>query len=98
MAMLKLKRIDAMSVAKLEGMLFFILGIIAGILVLISMLTSPVFLEGISFWGIILGAVFALALTPLFYGALGFVMGMILTFLCNVVIKMIGGIKLEFGR
>jgi hypothetical protein len=92
-----LKRIGALSCAKVAGTLYGLIGILIGaIFALISSL-------GLAFgrsgdgpaW---LGAIFgvgSIILFPLFYGILGFIGGLIMAGLYNLLAGFVGGIEVE---
>lgn len=97
--MQEVKKIDIVSLAKIEGALGAILGFIAGLIV-----------AGFSsmFWGFAsmaeagvprgAGALFgvtAIIAFPIIYGILGFIGGIITAFLYNIVAGVVGGIEIE---
>ena len=80
-----LKRIDPMSVAKVEAVILAIAGFFVGI-------TMSVFSAMIGFP---YGAV-SIVILPIMYGVVGFVAGAVGAVIYNVVAEKIGGIKLDF--
>ena len=96
--MVIIKKVGALSLAKLETVVMAIFGLIVGIFyaVFSSLLnsTSTEYSTGISltlgWWGIIV--------FPIFYGVLGFVTGIIGAWLYNLVSRWVGGIELEFKK
>ena len=89
-----LKSVGVMSVAKIMGLLYGCLGLIfAPMFLLIGLLGSFAGQDKMPFAGIF-GVVFAI-LMPLFYGAMGFVTGVIGAFLCNLLAKWMGGFEFE---
>lgn len=90
---IKIKKIDAMSVGKIMGLLYAIIGFIIGAFFsLFAVLRSMAPGEGIvnAMFGIL-----AIVFLPLFYGVLGFVGGIITAWLYNVLAGSIGGVILE---
>ena len=93
-----LKRIGPMSCAKISGLLYALLGLIAGVfLSFFSLLLGSVASEysgGGMFTGLFgIGAIIFL---PIFYGLLGFVMGGISAWIYNLVAGWVGGLEMEF--
>ena len=92
--MKKVKRIKAVSLGKIFGAMYVIMGLIFGGVVAIFMVLGDTFFasenntEGI-FFGI--GAIIIL---PIIYGLLGFVFGVTSGWLYNVVSKWIGGLEI----
>jgi len=90
-----LKRVGVLSVGKIMGAIYVVLGLlIGGIVSLFAVL-------GASFGGRealpgIVGGVAAIVLLPIFYGILGFLGGIITAALYNVAARLLGGIELEF--
>jgi hypothetical protein len=91
---LVLKKIDILSVAKLEGLLLAIVGLIIGIVVAIVSVTVG-FAASLGSMGAGYG-VLAIIIMPIYMGIMGFVAGAIMAFLYNTVAERIGGIKIEF--
>ena len=97
-----IKSIGPMSLAKIMGLLYAGLGFIFGCLfALFSLLGGAAMMAGNQegsamgggfMAGIGLGAVI---LFPIFYGVMGFIMGLISALLFNVVTKFAGGLELE---
>lgn len=84
-----LKSIKPLSLAKIQGLVMFALGIIlallAGILIKLTQELPPNFyLE--------------LALTPVSYGIGGFLMGLVTAFLYNKFANKIGGVEFEMKK
>lgn len=97
--MTELKRLNPMSVAKLQGLLGVIGGLIVGILVAIFTSIAGSALQqaggqggsGLAF----LGGVGAIVGMPIMYGVVGFIGGLIGAWLYNLVAKWVGGIEIE---
>ena len=97
---MKLKRIGVLSAGLVSGALYLLLGLIFGALVsMVVMLgiASEGFggRDGGEFFGLIFG-VGAIIFIPLFYGTLGFFLGIITAFFYNLIAKIMGGIEVEF--
>jgi hypothetical protein len=92
-----LKRLGVLSVAKLEAIIMFIMGLFIGIFYAIfsSAFDSidpslkPV-MAGLGWMGIII--------IPIVYGILGFVMGAVGAWAYNLLAKWVGGIELEIVK
>ncbi len=69
------------------GAIYLIIGLIAGVLLFVLSLVVP---EQTAF-----GGVAALILSPLLYGVLGFIGGIIVAALYNLVAPLVGGIRIE---
>ena len=91
-----IKRIDPLSVAKVGGALYVLLGIVIG--AILSLIAS------IGFAGTNAGdpqrfplffGVAAILWAPLFYGAIGFIGGLITSAAYNVLARFIGGVSVE---
>jgi hypothetical protein len=89
-----IRSVGIFSVAKMMGALYAMLGlIVGGLFALVS-------LAGVQVEGggpMVAFGVFSLILFPLMYGILGFIGGLIMAFLYNIVASMVGGIELELG-
>lgn len=94
-----LKKFNAMSVAKVSGLLYGLLGLLIGALVaLMSLIGSGTAAmaakSGKPLFGLLLGAGAVVGL-PLFYGGLGFVTGYLGALMYNWVAQMAGGLEFE---
>ena len=92
---LVLSKLDVMSVAKIEAVLMFVVGIIYGVL---ASFFIPFKVEAITgSLGLAAGLGFAsLIIMPILYAVVGFFSGAIGAFLYNIAADKIGGIKMEF--
>ena len=96
-----IRRFGVLSVAKIWGTLYALFGLIAGVILALislaggfaSMATQENGGPG-AFMGIFFG-VGAVIFAPLFYGALGFIVGLIGSALYNWLAGMVGGIEVE---
>lgn len=90
-----IRRIGPVSVAKIAGVLYALMGFIFGAIIsLISLVGGAFAPEDSGFGGMMFGAAAVIAL-PIFYGVLGFVMTLIAAALYNLVSGWIGGIELD---
>jgi hypothetical protein len=96
-----LRKINVLSLAKVQAVFMAIFGLI---MALLSGLVVTVFGDKLSAYYAAAGAgapVFSwvsVILTPAIYAVIGFISGAILALLYNLVAKFVGGIKIEFGK
>ncbi|MBI2107820.1 hypothetical protein HYT54_01725 [Candidatus Woesearchaeota archaeon] len=93
--MVKIKKIGILSLGKIMGILYALMGLILGaILSLISLIGSALSSNG---FGIFIGmfGIGAIIFLPIFYGVIGFVFGLITALLYNLVASWIGGLEIE---
>jgi hypothetical protein len=91
-----LRRIGPLSVAKVSGVLYAIMGLLFGAIVsLISLVAASVRPGSDAGPFAALFGVGAIIWLPLFYGCIGFVASLVMAALYNAVAGMVGGIKLE---
>jgi len=90
-----LKRIGPYSCAKVSAVLYFIIGLLVGLLFsLIALIGATI---GNSPESMIFG-VGAVVIFPIFYGIIGFIGGAFMAWLYNRVVGWIGGIEMEFDE
>ena len=92
-----IKRIGPLSVGKIAGTLYAVMGVLIGAVVsLIAMVGSSLGSDtgSASGFGALLG-VGAIVIFPVLYGGLGFVFTMLAAALYNIVAGMVGGIELD---
>ena len=96
--MKELKRVGILSCGKITGMLYVVIGFIAGgFLALMSLVGLGIAAsegETDAFFGAMFG-VGAIIFLPLFYGVLGFIGGLITALLYNLVASWVGGLEVE---
>jgi hypothetical protein len=94
-----LKRVGVMSCAKISGAMYALIGLIAGaIFALFSLVGAGFAAAAAESSSPLLGMLFgvgAIIILPLFYGAIGFVGGLISAALYNWLAGIVGGIELE---
>ncbi len=96
--MQEIRRIDVVSFAKIEGALGAVIGLIVGVFAALIGIAMGGFADmaGMEFpgMGLFLGAA-AIIFVPIVYGIAGFIGGLIVAALYNLVAGWIGGIKVE---
>jgi hypothetical protein len=90
------KRIGPLSVGKIAGTLYAVMGVLIGAVVSLIAMAGGMSSDaaGASGMGALLG-VGAIVVFPILYGGLGFVFTMLAAALYNVVAGMVGGIELD---
>ena len=92
-------RVGPLSAAKVAGLLYVVIGLIAGALVsLFSMAGAAIGAGSGNGDGAMFGAFFgvgAIILLPIFYGFFGFVGTLLMAALFNVAAGMVGGIEVD---
>ena len=89
------KRIGPLSVAKVSGALYALMGLVIGaVMSAISVVGGAMGGSESGMMGLIFGAA-AVILLPLLYGCIGFVMSLIGASLFNLAAGWVGGIELE---
>lgn len=87
-----IKRVDPASIAKVLGAIYAILGlIIGGVLFLFTAVGAG--LNGAP--GGVLGGLAAMLFLPLLYGAMGFIGGLLVAAIYNVVAGFVGGVRMD---
>jgi uncharacterized membrane protein len=92
-------RVGPLSVAKVAGLLYVVIGLIAGcVLSLVAMVGGFAASAGDANVAGPLAALFgvgAIVILPIFYGVLGFIGSLIMAALFNVAAGMVGGIEVD---
>lgn len=97
MAAMTIRRVGVLSVGKIYGALSGGMGLLLGaIFALVSAVGGSGWLgpDAPGFMGVMFG-VGAIIFLPLFYGAMGFVIGLIGAALYNLLAGVVGGVKIE---
>jgi hypothetical protein len=91
-----IKRINPMSIAKIAGVVYAVIGLLIGAILSLAAIGGSMFLpqENGGAFGAIFG-VAAIVLAPIFYGALGFVTTFIGALLFNAASGLTGGVEIE---
>jgi hypothetical protein len=99
MTVLTIKSIHILSLAKVLGLLYALLGFIVGsLLTCVSLLGATAALSESGAEAGPLGVLFGLGsiiILPIFYGVIGFIGGIITAFLYNLIAGWVGGIEIE---
>lgn len=97
---MKLRRIGAISLAKICGILYGAIGLIIGLMVSFAVILGVVVgsrlensIEPLAGTFIGLAAIF---LFPIFYGIIGFITGLFSAGIYNLATRFVGGLELEF--
>ena len=91
--MVIIKRIGAVSVGKIFGLLYAIIGLIEGLLfALLSLFGGAI--AGVAFSSALFG-VGSIIIFPIMFGIMGFISGVLMAFLYNLAAGWIGGIEVE---
>lgn len=91
------RRFGVLSVAKIMGVLYALIGLIVGAFISLFALVGAAFLSSNSGMGggSVLFGVGAIILLPILYGVMGFIGGIITAALYNLLAGMIGGVEIE---
>lgn len=93
-----IRRVDPLSVGKIAGLLYAIMGLVFGAVFSLIALAGATFAasagEEAPFVGLIFGAG-AVIVLPVVYGVMGFIMTAIMAVIYNVLAGMVGGVRLE---
>jgi hypothetical protein len=97
---MKLKKIRVLSLGKILGIIFSFFGLIVGIIVAISSLQLRIASKSVENGVILAGLPTGLELIsmiafPLFYGLIGFLAGILIAFIYNLVARIFGGLEIE---
>jgi hypothetical protein len=94
--MTKIKSLGVLSVAKIEGLIGVIMGLVLGVLfALVGAGISGMMGGDRGGWGMMYGGGFAIIILPIMYGVCGFIGGAIVAWVYNLVAGWIGGIEIE---
>jgi hypothetical protein len=93
-----INRVGPLSAAKIAGALYAILGLIFGAIISVIALGGGMAANSDEPGAAAMGAIFgagAVILLPLFYGALGFLMTLLMAALFNMTARMVGGVQID---
>ena len=97
-----LTSVGVLSCGKVMGVMYGAMGLIVGFIVAASSLLGAAFGSAASdHWAALLGTLLgvgAIVVFPVFYGAMGFVGGLISALFYNWIAGLIGGIEVEFEQ
>ena len=89
-----LKRVGAMSLAKISGVLYAVIGLIVGGCISLLAVAGMAAQQSGSFMGAMFG-VGAIIVLPIFYGLLGFIGALITAGLYNLLAGAVGGVQID---
>ena len=95
-----INRVGPLSVAKLAGMLYAILGLIFGAIISLIALAGGMAANSDEPGAAVVGTIFgagAVILLPIFYGGLGFVMTLLMAALYNFAARIVGGVHIDMS-
>lgn len=92
--MFRLRAIGVLSCAKIFAVVQAAIGVLIGFLILIFGIVGAAVVPASQKLGMV-GIIILSVLTPVLYGALGFVMGALWAFVYNLAAQSIGGVELE---
>lgn len=88
------RKVGAVSLGKIMGIIYAVFGLIFGAIVSIISLLGAASAEGSGAFGAMMG-VGAIIIVPIVYGVMGFIAGIITALIYNVAAGWVGGINLE---
>ena len=95
--MIQVKRLGVLSLGKMLGLLYALLGFIIGLIFSCVSLVGSVAmiseLGGEGAFGLLFG-IGSIVLFPIFYGVIGFIAGLLVAFLYNIIARFVGGIEI----
>ena len=90
-----IRRVGALSCARVAGLLYLIMGFLFGAFVSTFSMGGPMFFDqSPGMFGMMFGAG-AIVVLPLLYGVFGFVMTFVMALLFNLVVGITGGIEVD---
>jgi hypothetical protein len=92
--MMIVQRIGVLSVGKMMGLTYAIIGFIPGVIVSLAALAGAGLGGGGGGAGLLFG-VGAVIILPIFYGGIGFVGGIISAAIYNALVSVVGGIEID---
>lgn len=93
-----INRVGPLSIAKLAGMLYVILGLIFGAIISLIALAGGMAAQSDEPGAAAMGAIFgagAVIVLPVIYGGMGFVMTLLMAALYNVTARIVGGVEID---
>lgn len=103
MAEMTIRRVGVFSVAKMQGLLMFVIGLIIGVLYGLFFMIfgaaiaalAPNADQAIGGVGPIVGGLVIMVVVPIMYGIMGFIGGAIGALIYNIAAGIVGGIKID---
>jgi hypothetical protein len=91
-----IRRVGALSCAKVAGLLYLIIGLVFGAFVSLFALGGSMFADApFGGFGQMLFGAGAIVILPICYGFFGFVMTLVMASLFNLVVEITGGIEVD---
>lgn len=98
MALQTISRIGVLSLAKMLGVMYALLGIaLGGILTLFSLMGAALGGRDSGGAAAMMFGVGAVVIFPVLYGCIGFVVGLIMAPVYNLVVRIMGGLEIELS-
>jgi len=104
MAEMTIRRFSVFSVAKIQGLLAFVIGLLIGIMYGLFFMILGGFMSSLAPRGdsqalggvssVVVGLIFMIVI-PVFYGILGFIGGLIAALVYNLAAGVVGGVRFE---
>jgi len=94
--MMILKKINALSLAKIYGAIMAFTGLIFGVLLAIINLSLPQTAQPMMFYSSF--GLLSVIFLPIFYGIIGFIAGLVTGIIYNLVSKYVGGLELDLEK
>ena len=95
---MKIRRIGALSLGKMLGGLYLLMGLVFGAIFSLTSLLGFAMIPAEEGGGALIGLLFGLGaviVLPIFYGVMGFLGGLLVAVIYNLVAGLFGGIELE---
>jgi hypothetical protein len=93
-----INRVGPLSVAKIAGTLYAILGLIFGAIISLLAMAGALAVNSEEAGAAAFGAIFgvgAVVLLPILYGGFGFVMTLLMAALFNMTARLVGGVQID---
>ncbi|MFE4105868.1 hypothetical protein [Almyronema epifaneia] len=91
-----IKKLDILSVGKIQALVLAVLGLIIGVFIALMSLSMGTAMGNNSPMAGLVGGIGAIIFIPLFYAVIGFIGGIITAVVYNLAASAIGGIEMEF--
>lgn len=93
--MVTLKRVDVFSAGKILALINIAIGLIVGVVYGLFLITAGLMFQGADSGLVIIFGVLAIIGLPIFYGVMGFILGLIMAAVYNFVASKFGGLELD---
>ncbi|MBI4158758.1 hypothetical protein HY500_00695 [Candidatus Woesearchaeota archaeon] len=94
MKKLRIRKIDVLSVGKVAGIIYLVIGVFLSLLISLVPTVGPGMMRA-GYYGSMMYSGAAIILIPIIYGVVGFLGGVLGAFLYNTISSWIGPIELE---